>query len=183
MRIREATAADVPQMARVHVEGWRSAYRGILPDAVLDGLSVELRQQMWGERLDDPDDGSYFYVAEDDDGQVVGIIYGVSENAEDPAYPGYIYALYIIPSHHRRGIGRLLLAAAADHLFREGITALCLGVFKGNVAYDFYLRLGGTPLGEHTLELSSLLPDIREPTVVTENLIGWLDTRALRSRA
>ena len=34
--IRPAQTADAPGIARVHVEAWRSTYRGIVSDAFLD---------------------------------------------------------------------------------------------------------------------------------------------------
>ena len=39
--IREAHPNDGPGMAKVHVDTWRAAYRGILPDDFLDGLSYQ----------------------------------------------------------------------------------------------------------------------------------------------
>ena len=36
--IRPATAADAAQIARVRVDCWRSTYRGLVPDAYLDGM-------------------------------------------------------------------------------------------------------------------------------------------------
>ena len=36
--IRRARPEDAEAVARVHVAGWRHAYRGLLPDDYLDGL-------------------------------------------------------------------------------------------------------------------------------------------------
>jgi hypothetical protein len=38
-------------IATVHVRSWRAAYRGLLPDDVLAGLSVPDREQLWSDRL------------------------------------------------------------------------------------------------------------------------------------
>jgi hypothetical protein len=38
MDIRAARMEDVPQIAAVHVRSWQAAYRGLLPQAYLDGL-------------------------------------------------------------------------------------------------------------------------------------------------
>jgi GNAT superfamily N-acetyltransferase len=45
--IRRATPGDVIAVATVHVRSWQAAYRGLMPDEVLDGLSVERRAGMW----------------------------------------------------------------------------------------------------------------------------------------
>jgi hypothetical protein len=51
MLIRAAQIEDAKQIAEVHVASWRAAYRGILPDSMLDNLSVEKRTELWQERL------------------------------------------------------------------------------------------------------------------------------------
>jgi hypothetical protein len=38
MFLRRAEPADAMEVARVHVRSWQVAYRGLLPDAYLDGL-------------------------------------------------------------------------------------------------------------------------------------------------
>jgi len=40
MAIRTARFQDARQIAEVHVDSWRAAYRGIVPDSLLEGLSV-----------------------------------------------------------------------------------------------------------------------------------------------
>ena len=39
--IRTATEADLPVIAAIQVASWQDAFRGIVPDAVLDSLSVD----------------------------------------------------------------------------------------------------------------------------------------------
>ena len=46
MEIRAATISDAYSIAEVQVAGWQAAYRGIMPDSVLDGLSVPKREEM-----------------------------------------------------------------------------------------------------------------------------------------
>jgi hypothetical protein len=47
MFLRPATPADAAAVAYVHVQAWRETYRGIMPDAVLEGPSVEERARAW----------------------------------------------------------------------------------------------------------------------------------------
>src|ERR1041385_8579918 len=49
--IRPAAPEDAPAIARVHVESWRTTYRGIFPQGLLDGLSIEDRARSWNEVL------------------------------------------------------------------------------------------------------------------------------------
>jgi hypothetical protein len=41
--VRSAVPADAMEVARVHVHSWQVAYRGLLPDAFLEGLRAEDR--------------------------------------------------------------------------------------------------------------------------------------------
>ena len=51
MVVRIAKAADAPKIAHIHVETWRTAYRGQIPDTVLDAPDVERRTALWRERF------------------------------------------------------------------------------------------------------------------------------------
>ena len=68
MQIREATMAKVAAIARVHVESWRTTYKGLLPDDYLANLTYEQRESLWREILSRPVDHSLVYVAEDNTG-------------------------------------------------------------------------------------------------------------------
>ena len=52
MKIRPATAGDAAALARVHVDSWRTTYRGIVPDEALAHLSYERREQLWANQLE-----------------------------------------------------------------------------------------------------------------------------------
>ncbi|MGH2840330.1 MAG: hypothetical protein ACRDKY_05850 [Solirubrobacteraceae bacterium] len=62
MTVRTATRDDAHPIARVHVRSWQVAYRGLLPDAILDGLSVEERRTIWHQLLAN-DDGIFTLVS------------------------------------------------------------------------------------------------------------------------
>jgi hypothetical protein len=49
--IRPAAMDDARAIAGVRVESWKSTYRGIFPDDLLDGLSVESRESGWRDLL------------------------------------------------------------------------------------------------------------------------------------
>ena len=51
MTVRPATVSDAASIAHVNLQTWRVAYRGQMPDAVLDALRVERSTVGWQERL------------------------------------------------------------------------------------------------------------------------------------
>lgn len=49
--IRFANTSDAEQVAMCHVASWKKIYRGHIPDAVLDTLSVKKREKKWRDLL------------------------------------------------------------------------------------------------------------------------------------
>jgi len=45
--IRLATAGDAPAIARVGIDGWRTDYRGLVPDAGVDAMDVDASVALW----------------------------------------------------------------------------------------------------------------------------------------
>jgi ribosomal protein S18 acetylase RimI-like enzyme len=145
LEIRDATPADAPDIATVHVESWRAAYRGLLPDEVLDGLSVPDRARWWRETLAVANGRATLLAVED--GTVLGFAaFGrVLEGnpREDDQQVGQLYALYLRPSAWGRGVGSTLHAAAMARLHEAGYTRVGLWRLAGNDrAQRFYQRHG-----------------------------------------
>ena len=64
MEIRHPRTGDAPALAAVHVQSWRDAYEGLLPDDLIASMTVERRQAMW-ERIIESH-ASNAWLAEDD---------------------------------------------------------------------------------------------------------------------
>ena len=71
--IRKATPNDANAMAKVRIDTWRSAYKGIVPDDYLSGLSSEQTATRWRELyFENPQPGVFSFVAENDSKEIVG---------------------------------------------------------------------------------------------------------------
>lgn len=169
--IREATAADAPGIARVHVESWRTTYRGIVPEDVLANLSVEQREQHWAERLGNADRPECVYVAADTAGAVVGFASGGPEREGDAVYTGELYAIYLLAEQQGKGIGRRLAREVAERLVVAGHEAMLVWVLAANPACRFYAALGGVPVREKQIAIGD--------RSLTEVAYGWTDIRAM----
>jgi ribosomal protein S18 acetylase RimI-like enzyme len=142
--IRPAQVADAAALAAIQVDGWHWAYRGIMPDDVLERLSVEDRRARWHDILAD---GRGTTVAEAD-GVIVGFSSWGPIRDEDAAGAGEVYALYVDRHAARQGHGRCLLTAALDALEADGFHDVRLWVLRDNTpARLFYEALGWTPDG------------------------------------
>lgn len=140
--VREAGADDVPGIADIHVRPWQSAYRGTLPDDLLDGLSVSDRVQSWHELLGDSEDRWLTYVADRDGKQLLGFC-SVATPARDVESDSTaeIAALYVDPDHWRQGVGSALLGAVLAELAERGWHDVILWVLPENqAAIAFYNR-------------------------------------------
>ena len=62
--VRRATAGDAPGIARVRVDSWRSTYRGMIPNAYLDGMKVEASTALWDRVLTAAPNATCVFVAE-----------------------------------------------------------------------------------------------------------------------
>ena len=147
MQIRLAQLSDAGGIARVHVDTWRASYRGIIPDAHLDSLSYEQREQRWRDNFAGFGPDVFMYVATDDDSRVIGFAGGGPERGGDPTYKGELYALYLLQSYQRQGIGRELTRTVAHHLAKQGHSSMLAWVLAQNPSRKFYEALGGQPPG------------------------------------
>ena len=127
--IRHAVPADLPAISDLHLRSWRSAYRGMLPDAYLDGPVADEMRARWSA-LPDP---AIVLLCEG----------GFACCLLDRAVP-YLDNLHAAPGRRRRGTGRRLMARLAGELLRQGHRALSLTVIDANApARAFYASVGG----------------------------------------
>jgi ribosomal protein S18 acetylase RimI-like enzyme len=140
MIIRRAGLEDAWGIATIHVQAWRVAYRGIVPDEYLGALSIEQRHAGWRQILEA---GESVWVAEDGN-EVLGWISAArSRDVDASQSTGEIWAVYVDPGHWRTGVGRALCAAAEQELRRQGFTEMTLWALKDNeLARRFYASIG-----------------------------------------
>jgi ribosomal protein S18 acetylase RimI-like enzyme len=165
----EARPQDIPAIAKVHVDSWRTTYRGIVASEFLASLSYEESERMWLNGLASSTHPVSLLVAETADGAVVGFAAGGPEREGDPNYQGEIYAIYLVQNYQRRGIGSALFKACVRELERRGFTSLLLWVLKANPARRFYETLGGKFLREKEIPIGN--------ERLVEVAYGWTDTR------
>ena len=170
--MREATYSDIPVIAQVHVDTWRSTYSGIVPDEVLTNLSYEKRENAWQKVFDQaPNSNGFTYISEEETGQVIGFVDGGRERTGNQVYRGEINALYILSNYQNKGIGRNLVRLAVERLRQMDIHSMLVWVLENNPACKFYEALGGQRIQSKDIEM-------RDNTLV-ELAYGWTDTSPL----
>jgi hypothetical protein len=108
-QIRLAVPADAAALGRVHVRAWQAAYRGIMPDAFLDGLDPVERGNMWARALGTARPGSSRLVVctePGDDPVGFAIVGPVRDSEASGSELGELYAINLDPNVWGRGLGR-----------------------------------------------------------------------------
>ena len=147
--LRPATIDDAHAIAEVHVASWLAAYRGLVPDEVLDAQSVDVRAAQWDGWLRKGETRTL--VAGDVDGFVT--FWETS---------GEVAALYVAPDRARRGIGSALIDAAHAALRAASRDEAFLWVLEANgSARAFYAAHGYVPDGARMVHAPTGAQEIR----------------------
>ena len=169
--IRPAEVKDANGIAYVHVTAWQETYRGLMPDSVLDTLSIERRARQWKETLEDISNPYHPTLVAESERKIIGFANYGQEREGDPEYKGELFAIYILNKYRGQGIGRQLVQKAAEGLLALKLTSMLVWVLSGNPYQKFYERLGGVYLREKSLPLGD--------TLLAEKAYGWMDIRPL----
>ncbi|HLV64738.1 MAG TPA: N-acetyltransferase [Polyangiaceae bacterium] len=155
--IRRATPDDIAGIARIHVESWQSAYRGVIPDVVLDALDQSQRASLWSETLGKP--AHRVHVAVRDQMLVGFCLLAPSRDPDAGADTAEIVAIYVAPAHFRTGVGTALLRESLVAAQSACYRAVTLWVLASNTrARAFYQGMGFAPDGGHKLESFAQVP-------------------------
>ena len=169
MNIRLATIADAQAIAKVHVDSWRTTYKGIVPDDVLANLSNSQRTEKWHSMLSNPRDKITYVAIEDR--SIVGFADAGSERSNDGEYDGELYAIYILKPFQSRGIGQKLTLLSANWLLNKGLSSMLVWVLADNPSCRFYESLGGKVVRERTISIGG--------KELAELGYGWRDLSTL----
>lgn len=144
VRVRAADTGDADELASVHLESWRWAYRGLLPDRYLNRLRQEELAARWWRRLAADDAEEAILVVEHDERLAGFVTFG--PRRDDPSWLGYsgeVFMLYLAPELVGNGLGRRLLESAFEDLARVRCHWVVVWVLaKNERARRFYERAG-----------------------------------------
>ena len=162
--IHPATAGSIDAIAALHVASWKSAYRGILPDAVLDALKPEDRVRDWTRWFQVTQARTYIALEKR---VLVGFtrILPSDPERDTPPSSAEISHLYVGPGSQGRGVGGALLAHALADVRERGLDRAVLWVLEKNYrARAFYERAGFHLDGARRIDpelLGSDAPEVR----------------------
>ena len=142
--IQQATELDLPDIARLHMLSWQTAYRGFVPDHVLDGRSVEGSLAGWHKTFDSYPEN--LWTARSASGQMVGFCCaGPVVNVERSGpYEFEVYGLHVAPDIHRQGVGSRLIRRQFDRASASGLSGAIVWTLENlRQSRQFYEKHGG----------------------------------------
>jgi ribosomal protein S18 acetylase RimI-like enzyme len=140
--IREATTADIPALADLHVKTWNATY----PE-VLKKPTYEIRERQWHEAFEVTDGSWFCFVVEGRNGELVGFAKGTPYDHRDlPDFAGQLSKIYLLREYQRQGLGRRLVGHVTRRFLSQGITSMVLFADADNPSCRFYEALGAERL-------------------------------------
>ncbi|MGN7478149.1 GNAT family N-acetyltransferase [Solibacillus silvestris] len=140
MIIRKAEMEDAENIAKVHVDSWRTTYKGIIPQNFLDKLSYEQRTTLWENNMANP--AGTVYVAETDENKIIGFVVGEKRDTNTEQGATDLSAIYLLEQWQGKGVGKLLLKQMMQTFKEQGFHKVYVDVLADNKAREFYKYYG-----------------------------------------
>lgn len=143
--IRKNLEKDQAQMAKIKIDGWRTAYDKIVASKYLKSLDYDRQTQRYLSSFEEYKDLVFVAVRGE---EVLGYsCFNLKD--KDGKYDSELVSLYIKKEEAGRGIGSSLLIVTAKELYSLGKQNMIVWCFSDNVnAISFYQGLGGVKVEE-----------------------------------
>lgn len=133
----EATTKDIPLLQQLAREIWYAHYPSIIS---LQQIEYMLNRMYGAETIDRELTEEYQWRIIQHEGQPVGFL---SFHFEQQPRKVKLHKLYVLPTYHKKGIGREALQYVIDYAMQMNATAVYLTVNKKNEkAIAAYLKAG-----------------------------------------
>lgn len=150
--IRNIEEKDIPDVVNIQIDGWKSAYKGIIDDSVLN--SMNRNERIEKRRNDYKENG--FIIAELNN-KAVGFCRYTDSNIftrDISDIDCELLALYVKPSLKYNGIGTKLFQFVINDFKSKNKANMILWCLKDNEpSKKFYIKMGGEIIKERTIEI------------------------------
>lgn len=150
--VRNIEEKDIPSVVDIQIDGWKSAYKGIVDNNILNSMN---RNERIEKRKNDYKQNG-FIVAELNN-QIVGFCGYIDSNKFTPNISNIdceLLALYVKPNLKYNGIGTRLFQFVKNDFKSKNKTKMILWCLKDNEpSKKFYAKMGGEIVKERTIEI------------------------------
>jgi len=172
IHIRRAIKDDISAIAKVHVDSWKTTYKGIFSNEILDNITYDQREKLW-ESIFQKEDGHQFrFVAETLNGKIIGFIDGGVERTGTYNCDGELYAIYLLQQYQGLKIGQKLFQALLSECVKNDMQSLLVWVVTNNPSKKFYEKFNPEKIDTKFLERVK----------VEETAYCWRDLKLLQKQ-
>lgn len=165
--VRPAQPGDVPEIARIQVDTWRTAYQSILPAEVLESLSADTAVPAWTAAVTEPPTQQHHVLVALEQQWLVGFAAvapadDLEQGDPDPDATALIGPILVEPRWGRRGHGSRLLAAAVDFARDDGQRRAIAWLPTADAASLDFFRSAGWEADGYARALDTGAGEVRE---------------------
>jgi RimJ/RimL family protein N-acetyltransferase len=139
-KIRYANTNDAKALGEIHSKSWYHAYKGIVPDKILENLSSQKMQKRFEGAINKSEENAIIFK----NNKPVGFIYiGKCRDEDKPNTCGEVWGIYLHPDYWNMGIGTKLINWGLNELKNRNFNQITLWVLEENTnARKFYEKIG-----------------------------------------
>lgn len=150
--IRKNELKDQDQMARIKVDGWKTAYDKLIASQYLNSLDYKRQTERYISSFEEYKDLVFVAVKGE---EVLGYSC-FSLTDRDNFFDSELVSLYIKPTETRKGIGESLVKETAKELISKGKNNMIVWCLSDNInTLNFYKKLGGKKVKEKKAQIGS----------------------------
>lgn len=152
IRIRTIREEDIPSVVDIQIEGWKTAYKGMIEDDFLN--SMNRNKKIEQRKKDYKQDG---YIVAEIEEEIVGFCRYIDNNTYTPnmlEIDCEIVALYVKSELKYNGIGTKLFEFVMKEFRSKNRTKMIIWCLKDNEpSRKFYAKMGGVIEKEKVVEI------------------------------
>lgn len=140
LEIIRATIENATEMGLIHSCSWRKAYKGIIPDKIIDEFTSEKRAEVFQSVIPKAEEEYYLFKVNDIPAGFASLNRSQEDNA--PKCIGEIYSIYFHPDFWGTSVTKKGLQFCIDRLSNLGYSHITIWVLKDNTrAIKFYKKM------------------------------------------
>ncbi len=146
MEIRLLVEKEIDEMTELYVKSWRATYKGIIPDKILDTITMEKFDKIWKEYITKENNG-IFGAFEN------GIFLGFGAFTQDEEMNEILYldSLHIKDEYKGKGVGTGIINYLKEYAREKEYKGVSVSIMYGNDrARNLYIKLGAIHLNDYT---------------------------------
>ena len=149
--VRNAVRGEANQIAKIHVDSWQVAYRGLMPQSYIDQFTRERRERMWTRVM--TEQLANLIVVEKQK-EIVGFLSYELPNHSSEDKTAIVTCCYVSPLYFGQGAGSALFDELETRLLSTPVMQISLKALDTNKqGLNFYKKCGFVRSGDEESEV------------------------------